>query len=261
MEKGYFMNHNWLIRYGSDKKRLKESGSFAFTLAEVLITLGIIGIVAAMTIPTLTRAYKLKILKTQLNQAYSIVSQSVKMLYAQSQLPPNYKNYPNNSFVNELKKYLKNGQICKTACTKHSDDDYYKSEDYVTLKGDVPADYSLMDEGQLTLNNGMLVMIQNSNLSNYGIMITVDINGINQQPNRWGIDLFTFKVMNDSSLIPMVNPDITYSDTANSYKRANTYCSLTSNAKQNGIACAFYALNDKCPWDSTKGYWECLPKF
>lgn len=73
--------------------------------------------------------------------------------------------------------------------------------------------------------------------------------------------MFTFKIMNDSSLIPMVNPNISYSDVANSYKNANTYCSLTSNARQNGIACAFYALNDKCPWDSSKGYWECLPKF
>ena len=32
----------------------------AFTLAEVLITLGIIGVVAAMTIPTLITSYKEK---------------------------------------------------------------------------------------------------------------------------------------------------------------------------------------------------------
>ena len=33
---------------------------FAFTLAEVLITLGIIGVVAAMTIPSLIQSYKEK---------------------------------------------------------------------------------------------------------------------------------------------------------------------------------------------------------
>lgn len=37
----------------------------AFTLAEVLITLGIIGVVAAMTIPNLISNYKAKRLRTQ----------------------------------------------------------------------------------------------------------------------------------------------------------------------------------------------------
>ena len=41
----------------------------AFTLAEVLITLGIIGVVTALTIPTLTANYKKKVLSNQNNQA------------------------------------------------------------------------------------------------------------------------------------------------------------------------------------------------
>ena len=51
----------------------------AFTLAEVLITLGIIGIVAAMTIPTLIANYQKKITTTRLKHAYSLVTQSSKM--------------------------------------------------------------------------------------------------------------------------------------------------------------------------------------
>ncbi len=35
----------------------------AFTLAEVLITLGIIGVVAALTLPSLITNYKVKVLK------------------------------------------------------------------------------------------------------------------------------------------------------------------------------------------------------
>ena len=42
----------------------------AFTLAEVLITLGIIGIVAAMTLPTLIGKYQKKQTVTQLKKAY-----------------------------------------------------------------------------------------------------------------------------------------------------------------------------------------------
>lgn len=49
---------------------------FAFTLAEVLITLGIIGIVAALTIPNAIKNYQDKVRLTQLKKSYSIISQA-----------------------------------------------------------------------------------------------------------------------------------------------------------------------------------------
>lgn len=48
----------------------------AFTLAEVLITLGIIGVVAAMTIPTLIGKYQEKQFKTAYKKAYSEFSRA-----------------------------------------------------------------------------------------------------------------------------------------------------------------------------------------
>lgn len=51
----------------------------AFTLAEVLITLGIVGIIAAITIPMiLTKCHKI-IVENKLKDSYSIVSNAVKM--------------------------------------------------------------------------------------------------------------------------------------------------------------------------------------
>lgn len=50
----------------------------AFTLAEVLITLGIIGIVAAMTIPTLITKIQKRKLETQLEATYSVIQQAMK---------------------------------------------------------------------------------------------------------------------------------------------------------------------------------------
>ncbi len=49
----------------------------AFTLAEVLITLGIIGIIAAMTLPALMIKYKKTQTETKLQKFYSIMSQAV----------------------------------------------------------------------------------------------------------------------------------------------------------------------------------------
>lgn len=53
-----------------------------FTLAEVLITLGIIGVVAAMTIPTLMTKYAKQRTETQLVKFYSMINQTLKMSVA-----------------------------------------------------------------------------------------------------------------------------------------------------------------------------------
>ena len=54
-------------------------GRFGFTLAEVLITLGIIGVVAAMTIPTLITNYQKRETVTRLKSAYAQLQQAIKL--------------------------------------------------------------------------------------------------------------------------------------------------------------------------------------
>ena len=50
-----------------------------FTLAEVLITLGIIGIVASMTLPSLVGKYRTMIVESRLKKFYTVINQAVKM--------------------------------------------------------------------------------------------------------------------------------------------------------------------------------------
>lgn len=57
----------------------KSKSVFAFTLAEVLITLGVIGVVAAITMPTLIQNYQKSKTANQLKTVYSIMNQAVKM--------------------------------------------------------------------------------------------------------------------------------------------------------------------------------------
>lgn len=51
----------------------------AFTLAEVLITLAVIGIVAAITIPVLIQKHQEKVTVTKLKKAYNIINQAYQM--------------------------------------------------------------------------------------------------------------------------------------------------------------------------------------
>ena len=55
----------------------------AFTLAEVLITLGIIGVVAAMTMPTLIANHRKKVVETKLEKFYSVMNQAINMTNAE----------------------------------------------------------------------------------------------------------------------------------------------------------------------------------
>ena len=54
----------------------------AFTLAETLIVMGIIGVVAALTIPSLINNYKAQRLRTQFLKSYSTIQQVFKQMEA-----------------------------------------------------------------------------------------------------------------------------------------------------------------------------------
>ena len=59
------------LRAGFAIAHTAPSRKSAFTLAEVLITLGIIGVVAAMTLPALVANYKNKVLANQTKKTYA----------------------------------------------------------------------------------------------------------------------------------------------------------------------------------------------
>lgn len=67
---------------GGGGKSLIRKGFWAFTLAEVLITLGIIGVVAAMTLPTLIQKHQRLVLETQLKKTYTTLSQGIQKAMA-----------------------------------------------------------------------------------------------------------------------------------------------------------------------------------
>ena len=61
---------------------LSVDKKFAFTLAEILITLGIIGVVAAMTIPNLIVAKEQRVTLTRLKKTYSDLAQAIRLAEA-----------------------------------------------------------------------------------------------------------------------------------------------------------------------------------
>lgn len=229
----------------------------AFTLAEILITLGIIGVVAAMTLPTLITSNRNKQLETALKRSYSLLSQALNMYQAANGEPVTSENIGEYELKPILMKYLRYVKDCgkgtdiDKACIPNLDAGGDKYDDvkrtYKTFSGKTDMYLYNIDDGQFVLNDGTLIMLENSPVSGSRILITVDVNGYNNSPNRLGHDVFLFQLGSDGRLIPGGAEGTAY------YSKNDTYCSLTSTGNTNGAGCTYKALSDK-------DYFNNLPK-
>ena len=81
----------------------------AFTLAEVLITLGVVGIVAAMTLPTVMTNVNERIRKEQVRTVKYKLTQATDKMKSLGLIGPYATT---EDFVNELRKHLKIAKVC-----------------------------------------------------------------------------------------------------------------------------------------------------
>lgn len=184
---------------------LRFDKSMGFTLAEVLITLGVLGVVSAMTMPTLIASYQKKAYVTQLSKVYTEFQQATLK----------YKN--DNNAINlreagltsqaKIKDFLHTyfkvvsdcGSVVKAPCfadkyrdlngTFHDANDSWGAASSVTLASgaslivDYPAYYTKTVNGVV---------------SHYGHMV-IDVNGL-KGPNIGGRDIFFAEFYDDGSI-------------------------------------------------------------
>ena len=221
----------------------------AFTLAEVLITLGIIGVVSAMTLPALVNQTRGKELETGLKKAYSVIQNAVnQMNYDEGQVV-NAANYGDTgNFMEVFKKYFKLSKDCgKSSCESQEilENEQLGSINYKSYTN-IPIGTGFLDDGQTVTIDGMFFMIENNPQSDKNwLFISVDVNGIHKKPNRWGHDLFTFQILDNGKLAPMGAQDTVYRD--------DKYCSNREKSNISGIGCTYKALTEK-------DYFKNLPK-
>ncbi len=91
----------------------KSNSHSAFTLAEVLITLGIIGVVAVMTMPALIQNYKKAETSSRLKKFYSTMEQAIKLSEldnneATTWTKPESANVEKDFFFKYIAPYMKN---------------------------------------------------------------------------------------------------------------------------------------------------------
>lgn len=182
-----------------------------FTLAEVLITIGIVGIIAAMTLPTLIQKYQEKQTVIALKKFYSTMEQAFISAKAEGAEPEDWATektadgYGSEEFISHMKPYLKISRDCS-----YDKEGCFPSNGYKTLAGVKGDNITAINNGHVKfiLNSGESVSFflnskeckynsdtagDTKELKNICGGLHVDINGL-QAPNVFGRDLFLFWV-------------------------------------------------------------------
>jgi prepilin-type N-terminal cleavage/methylation domain-containing protein len=251
----------------------------AFTLAEVLITLGIIGVVAAITLPTLIQNHQKKTYVEGLKSGISILSQGFRKMLADEGVDDlantemwkncNYNNFDTSSGRKAcepiLSKYFKvvkfQSQSDLAALGEISTGDYTGSG-CQNLVGKTNKRWYLNNKTKcqgrvsgitVTLSNGMkaILFLYTNNTYEAG-EIDLDING-GKGPNTWGRDTFHLVILPNGNVVGYYDGQYAkalaeyYDQSADNYRatlknQAESQCSSTST--QVGSTCSGRIIND-----------------
>lgn len=177
-----------------------------FTLAEVLITLGVIGIIAALTIPTLVQNYQKNQTLTQLKSVYSMLNNALDMSKPDNGTNVNNWYVPSDSEANAstyfaenyLLPYLKTSSTCGT----NTSGNCLHRIGYLTNKTSPTKTFynisGTSNQYSFILLNGAIVCVHVFNMAdtavgNSRVTIYVDVNG-KKQPNIMGNDVFLIEL-------------------------------------------------------------------
>ena len=171
----------------------------AFTLAEVLITLGIIGVVAALTMPALIANYQKQVTVTSLKKSYSQLAQAVKL----SEIENGEIEYWDLTLDSDvfMEKYI---VPFLKSIGKTSAGDLNTLLNYKYLNGQTITEHigNASDTSVRKLADGTIIFVDSwfPDDGSYRT-IMIDINGY-KRPNVLGKDLFSFWINKTNGLSP-----------------------------------------------------------
>ncbi len=177
----------------------------AFTLAEVLITIGIIGVVAALTTPVLVANYQKKAMSTKFKKVTNEFSSNVDMFITEEGATSLKGTsiftgtLPNGSSVTDgLANFIETKFKVIMKCASGSSGCF--APQYRALSGsETKTSANICSATAYKLADGSVVCVTKGTDS---LSVTVDLNGISN-PNAAGRDLFQFSVNNNAAPEPI----------------------------------------------------------
>lgn len=169
----------------------------AFTLAELLMTMTILGVVLALVVPSMMRNSQRTEMETLLKKTHTVLNQAVDSALADSirGIPETMEKWDfssNETFMNTyLRPFLAIQKECSTTDTSCF------ASDYRALNGTGSTDIASFATSFM-LNDGMAIQIHGCNGNQCDVH--VDLNGP-KEPNVMGMDYWEFTVDKTSSQV------------------------------------------------------------
>lgn len=175
-----------------------------FTFAEVLITIGIIGVVAVLILPMLSANIQEQKFKTQAKALYSTVNQAAQFAKEANGGAFDSGHTTNAQLLDLFKPYLKYNKSCTAASTQRC---FGAAGTYKRLNGSGADGAWIPNSAAVVLDSGAAVVMQTffysatcestypSSLKICG-QIVMDVNAATL-PNQFGVDTFIIYVTKD----------------------------------------------------------------
>lgn len=226
----FLKNSNFNTRF-FNKNICKSQRYKGFTLAEVLITLVIIGIIAAMTIPTLVSNYHKDQTVTQLKKAYSDVSQAVKLSSVENGNPTSW-DWPASDSTDELTTFVETYIIPYLLISRNCGKAIDPSACTVKTRKYMAGNNFFNDGYEIIANNGHFIEMRFNGATVTQLHFAVDING-DGLPNMIGKDVFPISLTKSKGVVNFwgngnnrttLLTDATYGCNRTSTPSAGWYC-------------------------------------
>ena len=219
----------------------------AFTLAEVLITLGIIGVVAAMTMPSLINNYRKQQVVAQLKKSYSVLEQTIKRAevdYGPANDWPEWNDaeailhkyfVPYLSGAKEFGKAQSWGTaMCYDGTSKTNTSTAYSGHEYNWLENThISTPFYANKTASIKLADGICIGLNPDLGNHHSKFFMIDVNGSQNGPNVGGKDLFFYYINSSGFVKP-------YGDTwsVDDLKDASVTNACNQSASLGGVVCA-----------------------
>lgn len=181
-----------------------------FTLSEILITLGIVGVVAVLTVPSVMKNYRNRMYVAQLQKIYAQINDAAQAIMNDEHVDNFYET---SAVGKNVCTKTGEGENEKTTCTTGGTE-YFLTTYFKTIKKNcatgnnrcVAPSYSKLDGGNIGTTGDMCIQTVNGatvcgfyNGGNNVLSILVDVNGP-AEPNISGRDLFSMDMKSNGSI-------------------------------------------------------------
>lgn len=160
---------------------------FAFTLSEVLVTMGIIGVISALTVPTLVNNYQRKAQALQFRKTVTDIGNAVDMLITEE----GKSKFSATTYYNNLDGFVRDKLKTIKICSKDETNKCFANENYRTINDNSSQAFTCTGNSYVLTSSAAICMSKNAAYN--GVTIVTDING-QEGPNIGGRDMFTFTI-------------------------------------------------------------------